>query len=91
MHNRVARWYVFESKVQIWVNLGGPWNEKSWYFLVIWNVSPRFGILNKEKSDNPDIYPTYHAAQFVQTASRVCSPGGVSQWKGDQIGRFFEQ
>jgi hypothetical protein len=24
----VARWYVFKPKIPIWVNFGGPWNEK---------------------------------------------------------------
>jgi hypothetical protein len=28
---RVARCYIFKS---IWVNFGGPWNEKGWYILV---------------------------------------------------------
>jgi hypothetical protein len=26
--SRVARWYAFKPKILIWVNLGGPWNEK---------------------------------------------------------------
>jgi hypothetical protein len=60
--SRAARWYVFKPKLQIWVNFGGPWNEKSWLFLwpfgslvAIWYVPPRFGILNKEKSGTPDL------------------------------------
>jgi hypothetical protein len=36
--NRVARWYVFKPKIQIWVNFGGPWNEKSWYSMAVWNI-----------------------------------------------------
>jgi hypothetical protein len=26
--SRVARGYVVKTKIQIWVNSGGPWNEK---------------------------------------------------------------
>jgi hypothetical protein len=33
MSTRVARWYVFKPKIKIWVNFGGPRNEKSWYIL----------------------------------------------------------
>jgi hypothetical protein len=29
---------VFKQKIQIWVNFGGPWKEKSWY--ILWS----FGI-----------------------------------------------
>jgi hypothetical protein len=28
MQARVARWNVFKPKIRIWVNFGGPWNEK---------------------------------------------------------------
>jgi hypothetical protein len=34
----VARWFVFELKIQIWVNFGVPWNEKMVYSLAIWNT-----------------------------------------------------
>jgi hypothetical protein len=30
--DRVARWFVFKPKIQIWVNFGGPWNEKNGIF-----------------------------------------------------------
>jgi hypothetical protein len=33
VQDRVARWYVFEPKIQIRESFGGPWNEKSWYIL----------------------------------------------------------
>jgi hypothetical protein len=33
---RVARWYIFKPKVQIWVNFGGPWNGKGWY--ILWSI-----------------------------------------------------
>jgi hypothetical protein len=33
VHSRVARWFVFKTKIPIWVNFGGPSNEKSWYIL----------------------------------------------------------
>jgi hypothetical protein len=43
---RVARWYVFKPKIQIWVNFCGPCNEKSWlFFMVIWNMLRQFGIV----------------------------------------------
>jgi hypothetical protein len=32
--NRVARWYIFKTKILICVNIGGPWNGKDWY--IIW-------------------------------------------------------
>jgi hypothetical protein len=31
--SRVARWYLFKPKVQIWVNLGGSCNWRWWYIL----------------------------------------------------------
>jgi hypothetical protein len=30
---RVARWYIFKPKLQIWVNIGGSCNEKCWYIV----------------------------------------------------------
>jgi hypothetical protein len=30
---RVARWFIFISKIPIWVNFGGPWNWKWWHIL----------------------------------------------------------
>jgi hypothetical protein len=30
---RVAGWFVFKPKIQIWVNFGGSSNGKSWYIL----------------------------------------------------------
>jgi hypothetical protein len=24
----VARWFIFKTKIPIWVNFGGSWNEK---------------------------------------------------------------
>jgi predicted RNA-binding protein YlxR (DUF448 family) len=30
---RVARWFVFKPKIQIWVNLGGSCNGRGWYIL----------------------------------------------------------
>jgi hypothetical protein len=31
--SRVARWYIFKPKIQIWVNFGMPLNGKCWYLL----------------------------------------------------------
>jgi hypothetical protein len=56
--NRVARWFVFKPKIQIWVNFGGSWNGKSWYilepfglfygnwkyFMVVWYILWSLGI-----------------------------------------------
>jgi hypothetical protein len=60
---RVVRWYIFKPKIPIWVNFGGPWNEKGWYihsfgihyghlvyFMAIWYTFPRFGISCQDKS-----------------------------------------
>jgi hypothetical protein len=36
--SRVARWYIFKQKIQIWANFGGPWNEKSRYILLPYEI-----------------------------------------------------
>jgi hypothetical protein len=48
---RVARWYIFKPKIQIWVNFGGSWNEKCWYIYghlgcltTLWYILGPFGI-----------------------------------------------
>jgi hypothetical protein len=41
--SRVARWFVFKPKTQIWVNFGGPCNRRYWYFL--WILCPFYGLL----------------------------------------------
>jgi hypothetical protein len=33
VEDRVARWYIFKTNVQIWVNFGEPGNGKCWYIL----------------------------------------------------------
>jgi hypothetical protein len=38
MSPRDARWYIFKPKVPMFVNFGGPYNEKCWY--ILWS----FGI-----------------------------------------------
>jgi hypothetical protein len=63
---RVARWYIFKQKIQIWFILEGKgWKmlvyfTAIWYILwpfgnvaEIWYIFPRFGILCQEKSGNP--------------------------------------
>jgi hypothetical protein len=30
---RVARWFLFKTKIQNWANFGGPWTGKCWYIL----------------------------------------------------------
>jgi hypothetical protein len=56
--NRVARWYIFKPKFQIWVNFGGSCNRRGWYVLypfgifyshlvfvvAIWYILHPFGI-----------------------------------------------
>jgi hypothetical protein len=48
---RVARWFVFKPKLQIWVNFGGYCNGRCWYiswtfglFTVFWYILLTFGI-----------------------------------------------
>jgi hypothetical protein len=52
LRKRVARWYVFKLKIQIWINFGGPWNENVRIFYVqldyitaIWYILWHFGNL----------------------------------------------
>jgi hypothetical protein len=40
---RVARWFVFKAKIQIWVNFGGSWNGRWWY--ILWTLGPFYGLL----------------------------------------------
>jgi hypothetical protein len=49
---RVARWYIFEQKIQIFVNFGGSCNgrysyifDAHWdYFVAVWYILWHFGI-----------------------------------------------
>jgi hypothetical protein len=43
---RVARWFVFQPKITIWVNFGGPYIYRKMFidFMAIWNILWRFGI-----------------------------------------------
>jgi hypothetical protein len=66
--SRVARLYILKPKIPIWVNIGGSCSGTRWYmlwsfgqfsgylvyFVAIWYIFPRFGILYQEKSGNPD-------------------------------------
>jgi hypothetical protein len=61
----VARWYIFNPKIPIWVNLGVSCNGRCWYShlglfyghsvneMVVWSIFPRFAMLYLEKSGNP--------------------------------------
>jgi hypothetical protein len=65
--DRVARWYNLKPKIPIWVNFGGTWNGRYWYFcdhfgqfsshlinfMVFWYILWPFLMLWKEKSGNP--------------------------------------
>jgi hypothetical protein len=41
---RVARWFIFKPKIQLWVNFERLWNRKGRYFLVIWKISWPFDV-----------------------------------------------
>jgi hypothetical protein len=36
----VARWFIFEPKIPIWVKFGGPWNGECgyMYFMIIFGL-----------------------------------------------------
>jgi hypothetical protein len=40
---RVARWFVFKPKIQIWVKFGGSCNWRCWY--ILWTLGPFYGLL----------------------------------------------
>jgi hypothetical protein len=73
--HRVARWYIFKQKIQIWVNFGGSFNGTCWYILSpyihlpyimdIWYISWLFGIF----------FPFWYAAaiKIWQPCCRLCS------------------
>jgi hypothetical protein len=112
---RVARWFVFKPKLPTLVNFGGSWNRKSWYilwpfglffghlvyFVVIWYISPRFGMLYHEKSGNParnPIFPRVELFNMCQLTSgsaptKSCHVTVTLQFvggeQGDQVGRIF--
>jgi hypothetical protein len=44
--SRVAGWYIFKPKIQIWVKFGGPWNGKGLY--ILWPVGIFYGHLAKK-------------------------------------------
>jgi hypothetical protein len=57
------------------------------YFVVIWYIFPRFGILDQEKSGNPDRFAVVeHIEPSVLVDSKCFN---VVQMQGDQIGRIF--
>jgi hypothetical protein len=37
-NDRVARWFVFKPKIQIWVNFGGSAIGRCWY--ILWTLGP---------------------------------------------------
>jgi hypothetical protein len=40
---RVARWFVYKPKTQIWVIFGGSCKGRCWY--ILWTLGPFFGLL----------------------------------------------
>jgi hypothetical protein len=58
---------AYFQKISIWVNFGGSFNGRCWYFIwlfglffgylvpmVVWYIFSRFYILYQEKSGNPE-------------------------------------
>jgi hypothetical protein len=41
---RVARWFVFEPKIPIWINFGGPCDGRCWY--ILWPFGLFYGHLS---------------------------------------------
>jgi hypothetical protein len=39
---RVARWFDFKPKIQIWVHFGKSWNGRCWY--ILWTLGPFYGL-----------------------------------------------
>jgi hypothetical protein len=42
--SRVARWFVFKPKIQIWVNFGWSCNGRGWY--ILWTLGPLFYLID---------------------------------------------
>jgi hypothetical protein len=42
LQSRVARWFAFKPKIQIWVNFGGSCNGRGWY--ILWFILQSFVI-----------------------------------------------
>jgi hypothetical protein len=63
---RVLQWKILVHFMTIWciLVLLEIFNGHLVYFVVIWYIFPRFGILYQEKSGNPDFKSSY----FVHTA-----------------------
>jgi hypothetical protein len=40
--SRVAGWFVFKPKIQIWGNFGGSCNGRCWY--ILWKLGPFYGL-----------------------------------------------
>jgi hypothetical protein len=40
---RVARWFVFKPKIQIWVNFGRSCNGRCWY--ILWTLGPFYSLI----------------------------------------------
>jgi hypothetical protein len=83
VQTRVARWFVFKPKIPVWVNFGGPQNEKSFnifdhleYFTAIWyNLLP-FGIfcgrLVYVFFPYWYVWPKKNLATLIQTSHMYC-------------------
>jgi hypothetical protein len=38
LQTRLARWYIFRPKIEIWINLGGSCNRRCWYILLTFGI-----------------------------------------------------
>jgi hypothetical protein len=43
LRSRVARWFVFKPKIQIWENFLGSYNGRCWH--ILWTLDPFYGLL----------------------------------------------
>jgi hypothetical protein len=95
---RVARWFVFKPKIPNWLNFGGSCYGKSlyilwpfglfyghWkYFMAIWYIFPRFGILDQENSGNP--CPSQKATSNKSNRAYIpCSQSCLLTWNPQKI------
>jgi hypothetical protein len=51
--SRVARWYIFKQKIQIWEKIKSALSTMWYIFWSFWYIFSRIGILYQEKSGNP--------------------------------------
>jgi hypothetical protein len=74
---RVARWFIFKPKIQIWANFGGPPNGKCWYryFMTIWNILWLLGIIYDRSLSFGTFFQFWHfwTNKNLATLCQVCN------------------